>query len=215
MLPTYLADFDQHVSDQQRVTSQDIEKLVEKLWQSHDSFRGFCRAFSQLHGHLIVQGDGEIDFRSFAVMDYFLVMALRAEVLLADILMCYSNNEKSMTLKDIIGEFGANLPPNTPWAKGINHTISHWKELTNLRDKPDDPFKRIQEKMIGVGGKDPDVEFAIQLLTFGMTRNYFAHHTYFDNQFLERNGKIGRAGLVSILVAVIYLTYYYKKENWG
>ena len=77
------------------------------------------------------------------MLDYFLVLALRAEVLLVDIIDHAGHNDQSLKLKQIIEKFITVLPQNRIWVKGINSSLSNWKKLTNLEDKPDDPFKRI------------------------------------------------------------------------
>ena len=211
MVPRYLVDFDKHISRKQRITNQQLEEIVEKLWHEQDNFKSFCRAFRQLHNHLSSRDNEEIDFRSFAVLDYFLLLAIRGEVLLADILDHAGHGRHSLKLKQIIEKFITVLPQHSIWIKGINSSLSNWKQLTNLEDKPDDPFIRIQTGMDTACKEGPAREFAIQLLTFGMMRNYFAHHTYFDDRLLA--GKTGRSGLVSILVVVIYLAAYTNNKK--
>jgi len=203
LLPNYLEDFDQSLSKKNRIKGQKLENLIEKLWIEHDCFRSFCRAFRQLHKHFSIQGDEEIDFRSFALIDYFLVLALRAEVLLADVLHGQGRVGHSLKLKEIIHDFIGVFPGNCIWGKGINTALTKWKDLTNLEHTPANPFDVIQQQMSKACKDGPSRQFATQLLTFGMMRNYFAHHTYLDNKLLE--GKTGRIGLVSILVSVLYL----------
>jgi hypothetical protein len=197
-----LSDFAVYLPEDLHLKGAELKSLVGILWKEHECFRSFCRAFHQLHRYLTIQSGEEIDFRNFALIDYFLVLAIRAEVVLFEVLGGYGDYH-SKSLKEILKEYMSIATANGVFCKGINLARSNW-QLTDLRNTPADPFKIIQEDMAKACNKPAIRQFAKHLLTFGLMRNYFAHHTYLDEKILEP--EVGRFGLVSILVSVLYLS---------
>ncbi len=79
---------------------------------------------------------------------------------------------------------------------------TNWKQHTQLRSKPGDPFGDLIRLPLTGGAES--VSLARALLFFGLARNYFGHHSYLDGTLL--NTPQGGAAVSGVVTTTLYLT---------
>lgn len=86
--------------------------------------------------------------------------------------------------------------------------------MTKLNSKPNDIFENIDRCSVGKAWS-PSMKYSFaQLLKFVTSRNYFAHHSYKDDELNLSVNTLPREVLTSCLYSVLYLaSLSYAVEN--
>ncbi|OCC15403.1 hypothetical protein DBT_1150 [Dissulfuribacter thermophilus] len=202
LAPHYLEKFNKGLSKRERLQGEKLEDLIKKLFREYPAFRRFCRAFYKLHDYTKMKD--EIDFREFnAFLDYFLLLALRTEIVLLAFADSGLDLDKDTSLRVLLMSLSSSLRSGSV-KTGVNLAIQHWKKCTSLKTRPPDPFQVIKNKIQNLSCRDQGAKkIAEYILTAGMLRNYFAHHNYFDHVMVKR--EYAAKGLTSLLVTVLFL----------
>jgi DNA polymerase III alpha subunit (gram-positive type) len=77
-------------------------------------------------------------------------------------------------------------------------------DITNLRQIPDNPIRDIMEINCVVLDKSEN-DLLKAFLCCNLARNYFAHHTYLDKEFMQSQREQAAFMLVGVLVTVLKL----------
>ena len=200
LVPLYLKEINKKLPKKERLEGAKLDGLIKKLYKNHIAFRHFCRAFRKLHDY--VTNESEIDFRELdAFIDYFLLLAMRTETILFEFLNSPSGSGNHSSLKELLSQLSLK---SGSVEIGVNLAKQLWKECTSLKTRPPDPFRIIENKIQVVSCRNQAAKkIAEHILTAGMMRNYFAHHSYLDHMMAKRE-YAGR-GLTSLLVMVLFL----------
>lgn len=142
-----------------------------------------------------------IDFLERRLLDYFLLIAIRAEICLRSELQASgqlaSIPAKNQEMDLYIRELGKHRVSTV--ALGIFENQN--KALTRLHDTPNDIIQKIMT--IPPSSSPSDDCFISASLCCVLARNYFAHHDYMDSKLL--NDKESQFLLGGILVMVLTL----------
>jgi hypothetical protein len=198
MVPEY---FKMHQSFQETLEfeSEDLKMVVARLQTSNYPFGSFLAAFRQLHGELSyrMERDGRQDFRDLRPLDYFSLLAIRAEGCLryaiersGELGECHKLNEyvKLLARKKEVS----------------NEALSCYKQQlprTRLHETPDDPVAGIMSLVTDLPSRENGLVQAF--LCCELARNYFAHHHYLDEK-LTRSKEAGFM-MTGIVVTVLFL----------
>ena len=181
---------------------ENLNQLVSSLQAKNYPFDSFLYAFRQLHENLNhkPKHKGGLNFRVSRPLDYFLLLAIRTEVCLRYAL------EKDGTLGEKTGGLETYILALAKQRNISNYVIDAFKErskkLTQLRDTPEDPIGKI----MAISNDKWSIEETHLVQAFlccVLARNYFAHHTYLDNNFIpdEKSAFM----LAGIIVTLLYL----------
>jgi hypothetical protein len=186
----------------------ELEKLVTRLQTTNYPFDSLLNAFRQFHEHLMYkpQKKGSLDFRVLRPLDYYSLLAIRAETCLRYAL------EKSGVLSEIpdgdqkLDGYIIKFSPKVLSDKSIECLKNELKTYTKLHDtanKPN-PIRRIMD--ITYNSRSKKDTYLIQaFLCCVLARNYFAHHTYLDKDFMQNQKEESAFMLIGILATVLKL----------
>lgn len=182
-------------------SGEEFKQLVNDILNNNDYFHNLLSAFNQLHKQL--QWQDSLDFRQYRPLDYYSLLAIRAE----DCLRCkleedgslQNINVKDQNLRSYIIELSnqKNIDQQV-----INCFESNVNSFTQLREKPSNPIGKIMAMRLENYSKN-DARLIKAFLCCNLARNYFAHHTYLDRELIrsEESGFM----LAGILVTVLKL----------
>lgn len=203
LVPHYLKSYNSLLPVTEQLEGERLIALVDRLRSTNYPFGSFLGAFRQLHDELGHRYDkkGELDFRELRPLDYYSLLAIRAEQVLR---YAIDQDEQAVAkkldnLREYIAHFAAKqgLPQ-----RAIEYFCSQDKDLTRLHDVPQDPIGRI---MALTPGFRPREDYLVKaFLSCTLARNYFAHHHYLDGQDLPQSEKSAFM-LSGILVTVLSL----------
>jgi hypothetical protein len=152
------------------------------------------------------QKKGSLDFRVLRPLDYYSLLAIRAETCLRYAL------EKSGVLSEIpdgdqkLDGYIIKFSPKVLSDKSIECLKNELKTYTKLHDtanKPN-PIRRIMD--ITYNSRSKKDTYLIQaFLCCVLARNYFAHHTYLDKDFMQNQKEESAFMLIGILATVLKL----------
>jgi hypothetical protein len=190
----------------------ELEKLVTRLQTTNYPFDSLLNAFRQFHEHLMYKPHkkGSLDFRVLRPLDYYSLLAIRAETCLRYALQKSDILTGGLdTLKKYITELARQKNISTKVIEKFEkHTQDNKKnntsDITNLRQIPDNPIRDIMEINCVVLDKSEN-DLLKAFLCCNLARNYFAHHTYLDKEFMQSQREQAAFMLVGVLVTVLKL----------
>jgi hypothetical protein len=180
-----------------------LELLVTRLQKTNYPFDSLLNAFRQFHEHLMYkpQQKSSLDFRVLRPLDYYSLLAIRAETCLRFDL----EEKKLLETMDKQGLEGyitklAEQKKSTAIVKDcFKKEVSN---LTKLHKTPENPINKIKQvKCDSV----QDTHLVQAFLCCVLARNYFAHHTYLDKDFMQNQKAESAFMLVGVLVTVLKL----------
>lgn len=201
--PLYLKTYNAPLPEAEHLDGEHLKQVVDKLRINNYPFGSFLGAYRQLHEELSSRVDhkGGLDFRELRPLDYYSLLAIRAE----GCLRFAMNQDGSLTsiqpkeqgLKKYI-ECLANR-------RGMSDdALSCFKDkvkATQLYKMPGNPIGEIMAMNAGLSVKE---HYLVQaFLCCELARNYFAHHHYHDDE-LVRTKESGFM-LTGILATMLYL----------
>ncbi|EOX1786402.1 hypothetical protein ACPD1L_001392 [Vibrio cholerae] len=178
-----------------------LEQIYLEL-ESLDSFYPWIRGFYDLHETL--NNKKHIHLIQPRILDNLLVVTIRTEIIIKDLLLskfyCQEDDLKKVFLR--LSECIENNE-----AKAIFKSVSdkqNWK-MTELRERPEDIFEKVDSCSVGKSWSSNQKYFFSQILKFVTSRNYFAHHSYKDDELNEQINELCRSVFISCLHTVLYL----------
>lgn len=189
-------------------TDEKLDQLVTRLQKTNYPFDSLLNAFRQFHEHLMYkpQQEGSLDFRVLRPLDYYSLLAIRAETCLRYAL------EKSGILSEIrsgdqkLDEYIIKFAPKVLSNTSIECLRNEVKTYTKLHDTANkqNPIRSIMD-MTYKGRSKEDTYYIQAFLCCVLARNYFAHHTYLDKDFMQNQKEESAFMLIGILVTVLKL----------
>ncbi len=185
------------------VTTDKVTEIYNKLEQ-HDCFDPWIRAFYDLHQN--INRIQEIEFIQPRVLDNLLIITIRTEIILGEIYSKYTNQENPNDMKAIFKKLSAIVISNSQ-AKLVLEKIvldKNWK-LTQLRDKPENIFEKIDSCIVEENLNQEQEYFFRCILRFVASRNYFAHHSYKDDELSSHINKLCSDVLIACVHTILYI----------
>ncbi|WP_432742781.1 hypothetical protein ABXJ76_18565 [Methylobacter sp. G7] len=164
-----------------------LKQLVGGLQATNYPFDSFLNAFRQLHENLVYnpKQKGSLDFRVLRPLDYYSLLAIRAEVCLRYALekdgSLVNIDNKDQKLDGYIVELAKQKKISNRVIEYFNENVNNF---TQLRDMPSNPIGEIMEIQCKKWSKK-DIHLAQAFLCCVLARNYFAHHTYLDKELIR------------------------------
>ena len=204
LAPSYLATYNALLPEPEQLEGERLKQITDQLRNYNYPFGSFLGAFRQLHDELSYVNNfkGGLDFRELRPLDYYSLLAIRAEGCLRYAM------EQDGTLKNIkdevqgLREYIKCMAEQRGFSSAGIECFKQSKKLTQLRDAPNDPIGKIMAIKTNLLPKERHLVQAF--LCCELARNYFAHHHYLDYKELPRSEKSAFM-LAGILSAVLYL----------
>jgi hypothetical protein len=202
--PYFLAPYNALLGESERLEGKRLANVVDTLRVKNYPFTSFLGAFRQLHDESGYRIDAKqtMDFRELRPLDYYSLLAIRAEGSLRYALdkdgLLNQIKPKKQGLPEYIAYLGAKRQLSTS-------AIAQFRKLaptiTQLHTEPSDPIGKIMALKLE---HSPHEAFLVQaFLCCSLARNYFAHHHYLDAELLR--DKKSSFMLTGILVTVLWL----------
>lgn len=203
--PFYLNEFNKRLPKKNRLEGERLCAAVVHISTKNRHFNSFISSFRKLHEELTpkhVQTRG-IDFRNRSPLDYYLLLAIRAET-------CFRTElEASGALGNIKPKQGleAFLRSLAKQAglddKGTTCFESHRKKVTNLEKLTQESDFIVGISVLSGASSCSQVPIGQAMLCCLAARNYFAHHDCQDDKLLSE--KSSQFLLGGVLLAVLTL----------
>lgn len=201
--PLYLKTYNALLPKAEQLEGEHLKQVVDKLRINNYPFGSFLGAYRQLHEELSSHVDhkGGLDFRELRPLDYYSLLAIRAE----GCLRFAMNQDGSL----------ASIKPKEQGLKKYIECLANRRGMSDdallcFKDKvkaaqlhtmPGNPIGEIMTMSTGLLVKE---HYLVQaFLCCELARNYFAHHHYLDDELMRT--KESGFMLTGILVAVLYL----------
>ena len=202
LAPTYLQAFNERLPMRYRFEGEALASAVDAIRIKNPHFNSFVRAFKKLHQELTRDPElvGRIDFRERSPLDFYLLLAIRAESCFRFELKANEDPKKEDKLDSYLIELAKKAGVDS---KDTECFKKNQRETTKLYDTPSDFIERISRLTPAEGCSEAPLGQA--MLCCLAARNYFAHHDYYDYELL--NDKSSQFLLGGILLAVLTLLH--------
>jgi hypothetical protein len=160
-----------------------LERLVDYLQAANPPFRSFLNAFRQLHEQLVhnPKQKGSLDFRALRPLDYYSLLAIRAEVCLR----CALQESGSLGNAQSLATYIETLAKKRTIQNRVIDFFKTKGALTNFKDTPQHPIGDIMSLQHPRRWSKADFRLAQAFLCCNLARNYFAHHNYLDEELIR------------------------------
>lgn len=204
LAPFYLKQFNERLDGRYRLDGDRLVVAVDALRAKSRHFNVFMGAFKKLHDEL--GGDRKptdaIDFRERQPLDYYLLLAIKAEICFREVLQGIGELNKISAdhhgLHRYLKELGRGVGLDNEALAFFDKEVKHY---VNLKTKPLDALPKIRTLQ---ASDKPEQNTLIQaMVCCELARNYFAHHDYLDSELL--NNADSQFLLGGILVSVLVL----------
>lgn len=185
--------------------NEKLDQLVTRLQQTNYPFDSLLNAFRKFHEHLMYkpQQKGSLDFRVLRPLDYYSLLAIRAETCLRyaleDKALLKTIEERHQGLESYINKLAEQNKSTAVIKDCFKKEV---KNLTQLRETPENPIDKIRQVKCDFA---QDTHLLQAFLCCVLARNYFAHHTYLDKDFMQNQKEESAFMLMGILVTVLKL----------
>ena len=205
--PHYLKTYNALLPEVGRFDGDILRDIVDRLRSTNYPFNSFLGAFRQLHEELSYRPDqkGGLDFRELRPLDYYSLLAIRAEGS-----MRYAMEKNSLLAnidleKQGLKEYIICLAKQRKLSQKAIDSLSQQVKLgvARLNSAPADPIGPIMGLALNLG---PGEDYLIRaFLCCMVARNYFAHHHYLDLNGRFLKSKESAFMLSGIVTTVLFL----------
>lgn len=209
----YLPFYIKHYQDVLPI-DQKLKQLVDRLQSTNYLFSSFLNAFRQLHENLVhnPKQKGGMDFRVLRPLDYYSLLAIRAEVCLRYALEKDGSLKENaslissgtLTKQDKLDSLNKYIVELAKQKSISDHVIKYFEsnKLTQLRDTPENPISNIMEIRDELWS-EKETHLVHAFLCCSLARNYFAHHTYLDKELIRDEKSAFMLTGIIVTVAVL------------
>ena len=209
----YLPFYIKHYQDVLPI-DQKLKQLVDRLQSTNYLFSSFLNAFRQLHENLVhnPKQKGGLDFRVLRPLDYYSLLAIRAEVCLRYALEKDGSLKENaslissgtLTKQDKLDSLNKYIVELAKQKSISDHVIKYFEsnKLTQLRDTPENPISNIMEIRDELWS-EKETHLVHAFLCCSLARNYFAHHTYLDKELIRDEKSAFMLTGIIVTVAVL------------
>lgn len=201
---SYLETYNVIVTGGQCLKGENLKRIVDSLREKNYPFGSFLRSFSEMHACLTYKSEdfGKVDFKERKPLDYYALVAIRAEgCLMYPLLESKEIDDIENSLKGLEDYILHHAQKRRLSAQAIN-VFKQSKGGTKLHQRPTDAITKIIN--LQAGQLSAHEKYLVQaFLCCVLARNYFAHHFYEDKKLLK-DAELGFL-LGGILATVLYL----------
>lgn len=189
------------------------EHTFEQLFQVQ-GFDSWVRSFYDLHQELNDKMRPKATFKLSRILDKLLVMSVRTEIVLREMLRPTLGSQSDEPLPQLLKRI-KELTPAPILKEVLGEYCRHVKKdksLTKLNQKPENLFQNIDA--ISVPCSNPDGKektcseektyFLRSILKFITARNYFAHHSYKDDELDIKTSLLSKEILESLISTILF-----------
>lgn len=205
MAPHYLKPFNEALDPAERLEGDHLRHVVDCLRISNYPFGGFLSSFHQLHdaGTFKSSDFGKIDFRERRPLDFYSLLAIRAEGCLMFALRESGDLALIAAEKRQLPRYITELARK----RGLSSVAIDFfrsreaTDLTLLHNEPKTPIRDVMNWLPTVSPREQRLLQAF--ICCILARNYFAHHHYLDGELMRSEESAFMLG--GIIVAVLFL----------
>ena len=204
LAPIYLQPFNDRLPDRYRLGNERLVAVVDTLRATNGHFNSFMGAFVKLHRELTPapHRNGGIVFRERQPLDYYLLLALRAETSFREELRRTDKLKGIATLDQGIREYLKKLGARAGLEPAeLNFFKTDVNRYVRLRDEPTDAIQKIIR--LELPAASDQLALVQAMVCCEMGRNYFAHHDFLNDELLTNIDSQFLLG--GILVCVLVL----------
>lgn len=201
--PEYFNEYCKPFSDGSGLNGDQLHKLVDAIRATNYPFHSFLGAFRQMHEEMTYHFEhkGGLDFRERRPLDYYLLLAIRAEGCLRYSLEKDGSLNSIAPKKQGLSKYIECLAQRRGMSSKAIELFRENLKVTRLHESKEYPIASIMKLNMGLSERE---NYLIQaFLCCELARNYFAHHYCFDKEV--RKSKESGFMLTGILVTVLYL----------
>ena len=200
--PYYLKDFNTRLTKKYRLENEHLATVVGGISRKSRHFNSFLSSFRKLHEELgsRPQKPGGIDFRNRSPLDYYLLLAIRAETCFRAELKANDDPKEEDKLDKYLIALANKMRLDS---KAVGCFNTNHEQMTKLHYIPPNFIEQISRLVPEKGCSTTPLGQA--MLCCLAARNYFAHHDYHDDALL--NDKSSQFLLGGILLAVLTLLH--------
>ena len=205
MAPHYLKPFNALLSDKEKLADNHLKVLVDKLRSAIYPFGGFLSSFRQLHDEMtFTSADfGRLDFRDRRPLDFYSLLAIRAEGCLMFALResgeLAAINPKKRQLHRYIWQLAKKRGLSALAVQAFRSDEA--KDLVQLHSEPTTPIHDVMNWAPAITLREQRLTQAF--LCCVLARNYFAHHHYHDKELLQNEESAFMLG--GIILTILFL----------
>lgn len=201
--PHYLATYNSLLPEAERLEGTNLKGTVDRIRSMNYPFDSFLSAFRQLHEELSYGHDrnGGLYFRELRPLDYYSLLALRAEGSMRNALEGSGRLAQIPPKKHVLTTYIADLAGQRGLCDKAIACFLQKKSHTDLKATPAHPIHDIRMLAPKIGALEDCLIRAF--LCCVLARNYFAHHYYLDRELLHSDQS--EFMLSGILVTVLHL----------
>ena len=204
LVPTYLQPFNVRLSERHRLEGERLAAVVDTVRARNRLFNSFMGAFKKLHHELAHKPErtGGIDFRERQPLDYYLLLAIRAET-------CFRCELRRIGELDSIPKKDQGMVAylqKLGTRSGLDdESLTFFSQSVKNSEKLYAEPQRAINQIIELGGSAAPQQLALvqAMVCCYVARNYFAHHDYLDDILLTNRDSGFLLG--GILVGVLVL----------
>jgi hypothetical protein len=198
--PYYLSTYNALLSDSNKLVGLNLSARVDILLSQNQSFNGALFAFSEMHDAMTWDSNRKgIQFDERRPLDFYAHFATRVEHALREHITRTSTTSEKVP--DLLSELMVRCAEKQKISDAVKTQFKKlYKDLTNLYDQPEDPIGKIMQLSTDLSRID---KYLLQsFLCANLARNYFAHHSYLDNELLSSEQSAFMIGgiLVTLLI---------------
>lgn len=205
MAPHYLKPFNEVLPDTEKLTGDHLKAVVDRLRANNYPFGGFLSSFRQMHDEISsASADAaKIDFRNRRPLDFYAMLAIRAEGCLMFALRELGELEAINPEKRQLHRYIWQLAK----ARGLSEDAVKFfrseeaKDLVLLHSTPPTPIHKVMNFTPAINPREQRLVQAF--LCCLLARNYFAHHHYLDEKLLRSEESAFMLG--GIMLTVLFL----------
>ncbi|HCH1216497.1 hypothetical protein P7M36_10135 [Vibrio parahaemolyticus] len=184
---------------------------LNAIFDSLENFKGFkpwIRSFYDMHSS--INRKEEVKFVQPRILDFLLILTVRTEIIVKDIFENLTGDHKD-DLKEAFKSITEHIVNNKD--KAVLSTVISNLDKTVLRDRAE-IFSKIDDLTVGKGKwTELRISYFKLILRFIAARNYFAHHSYKDDELNDSTNALTREVLVACLGTIIFLVSNTTKDN--
>ena len=200
--PHYLKEFNTRLTKKYRLENEHLATVVGGISRKSRHFNSFLSSFRKLHEELgsKPKRPGGIDFRNRSPLDYYLLLAIRAETCFRAELKANDDPKEEDKLDKYLIALAKKMRLDS---KAVGCFNTNHEQMTKLHYIPPNFIEQISRLVPEKGCSTTPLGQA--MLCCLAARNYFAHHDYHDDALL--NDKSSQFLLGGILLAVLTLLH--------
>jgi len=180
------------------------EEAYNKLI-SHESFKPWLRSFKDLHSSLNPIGD--LDYNQLRVLDCLLVITIRTEVVIRSICERKYSITENFSLMNLFKKLKEKLKNESKEYKMLDFIYEN-KKKTRVENATANIFQIVNDNQRPKKLNKLIHENSKSILKFLISRNYFAHKSYIDEEINKSDSKLATEILTSCVESLIIIQGY-------